>query len=248
MICLRKGNRMERILECNKSLLIDEKLLIQIKDIYQIIGQKPTFTIFTKDNAKYKFSSVDDLIKYDFDEDVALLVVENLQYNVNNILFKFQIIPHYILNYASTSICKYSVEDNSFDSVLKEKILKMYKNHIKSDWLIGKLSLQLFTLILSILLLFIIMIIYFHNPSLLSVPINPIFIIGILVGILLSFVIRMIDRFICNTFFTPIVYYLGFQKNKWERILKLRENIFWVIIIGIVISLISTVITNNIFK
>lgn len=237
---------MERILEWNKSLLIDENFLIQIKNIYQIIGQEPTFTIFTKDYAKYKFNSVDDLIKYDFDADVELLVVENSQYNVNNILFKFQVRTHHILNYDSTSICKYSVEDNSFDSILKEKILKLYKNHVKSDWLIGKLSLQLLALIISILLFFMIIIIYFQDPESLSVPINPVFVICIFIGMLLPFVIRMIDRWVCNTFFKPIVYYLGFQKNKWDSTLKLRENIFWVIIIGIFISLVSTFISNKI--
>ena len=239
---------MERILEWNKSLLIDETFLTQIKDIYATIGQKPIFTLITKCNAKYKFTSIEDFLKYDFNEDIEILIIENLNYSANNIFFKFEIKQHCILNYDCTSICKYTVEDNNFDSILKEKISKLYKTHVKSDWFIGKLSLLLFIMVISIIILGKFIIMSVSNHKMFSQPIDGLFVLGMFIGFFITISIRMIDKFICYKFFNPLVYYFGFQKNKWDRTLKLRENIFWVIIIGIVISLISTLIANNIFK
>ena len=227
-----------------KALLIDENFLIQLKEIYSIIEQEPIFTLFTRDGAKYQFTSLDDFEKYYFDEEIECLLIENSQNGTNNILFKFHVTPHYIWNYNFTSICIYSVKNNSLDSILKEKILKLYKNHVKSDWLLGKLSWLFLSLNVCLLIIFIFNIKHIQNLSFLSEPINYIFIIGIFVGFYLSFIIKIIDKFICNKFFKPLVYYLGLQKNKWDNTLKLRDNIFWVIIVGIFISLVTPFIAK----
>lgn len=52
----------------------------------------------------------------------------------------------------------------------------------------------------------------------------------------------------CKTFFEPIKYNLGKQKNKIEKIDKIKSNIFWGVIVAIIVGTITTIICNAILK
>ncbi len=238
---------MERRIRWNKSLEIDEKFLEEIEEVYQIINETPMFTLITKGDAKYEFNSKEELLKYSFDEDIMSLVIDTDKFRKrNDIFFNFETNYNTILNYRYTAECKYKVENNELDSILKEKILKLYKNHTKSDWIIGKIGIVFITMIITFISMLIYLII--SDVSIFEQSPNIIFFIGVVIGCYVYFLRKILDRKICDKFFTPIVYLFGFQKKKWERNLKLRGDIFWTIIMGIIISIISTPVYNIIFN
>lgn len=238
---------MERKLTYSKSLQIDEKFLKSIENIYKIIDENPSVTLITKDNAKYELYTLEGLLSYDFSEDVKTLIIENSDLK-NNILFIFEVIPHRLFNYKYTVICKYTIEDNNIDNILKDKILKLLSNNTKSDWFLGKYGIIFICLIILLMLLIIFATIEcIKNFTILNQPTSLLSLLGFFLGIFISFLTKPLDKIISDKFFKPIVYYLGYQKTKWDKTLKLRENIFWVIIIGIIVSIFATFITNKIF-
>ncbi len=236
---------MERTIIWNKSLEIDEKFLTDIEDIYKTILKKPEYILKTKDNAEYQFNSKEELIKFSFDEDIISLDIDNTEFDIeNNIKFNFRIWEGFIINYSQISECRYRISNNDLDSVLKDKILKLYKNNTKSDWAIGKYGIFL-PIIITLIILFIIYIIVkcIMDSNFLKGDINisRFLIVYSIISISLTFS-QKLDKIVCNKFFTPIVYMLGFQKKKWEKNLKLRENIFWGIIVSTMLSVIISMV------
>lgn len=236
---------MERTIIWNKSLEIDEKFFADIEDIYKTISKKPEYILKTKDNAEYQFNSKEELIKFSFDEDIISLDIDNNEFDRNNnIKFNFRIWEGALVNYSRISECKYRISNNNLDSVLKDKILKLYRNNTKSDWVIGKYGIFL-PIIIILIILFIIYIIAkcIIDSNFLKGDINVlVFLITYVIIANILIFREKLDKIICNKFFTPIVYMFGFQKKKWEKNLKLRENIFWGIIVSTMLSIIISIV------
>lgn len=69
-----------------------------------------------------------------------------------------------------------------------------------------------------------------------------------IIAFIFILLVRMIDKFNCKTFFEPIKYNIGKQKNKNEKVDKIKSNIFWGVIVAIVVGVITTIICNVILK
>lgn len=240
----------QRKLTYNKSLLIDEDALKELDNLYTTIGTTAEYSLVTENNIYYTFDNLKELLQYDFLNDTKILKIYKHDYTRKaNLDIEFEI------DYKSTFFVydtiveiSYSTSDENTDIVLKEKILQFYRKHSTHNWIIGKMGLLGYFAILIFIMLVVMLAIVFINKINISTPITMNFFISWIISFTMWFLIRKFDILMCKKLFKPIIYYINKQKDKWDKIQKIKSNIFWGVLVAIIVGIITTVICNHILK
>lgn len=240
----------QRKLTYNKSLKIDKDALRELDSLYAKIGATAEYSIVTEDNIQYHFDNLEELLQYDFSSEIKILKICRHGYTRKATLdIKFEI--DYIstfTTYDTIAEISYSTSDENIDIILKQKILEFYKKYATHNWIIGKIGIFGYSAILLFLILAIIIVIAIINKINLSIPINMNFFIRFIISWIMWILIKKFDILICKKFLKPIVYYINKQKNKWDRIQNIKSNIFWGVIVAIIVGIFTTIICNIILK
>lgn len=238
---------MERRIVWKKSLKLDEDFFKEIDEIYNFLNMQPEYIIETKEKATYKYENTELLLKGKFDEEVLNLSIQPQQYDLKNkIYFYFEVYNGVIFNYDEVAICKYTIENDEKDVILRDKINKLYRNHTKTDWLIGKIGLSFIIYILTFICSIYGMFLLINDKLKITTETNIYTNMYILsMSIITILLIKQFDTYMCKKIFSPIVYYLGYQKEKWNRMEKLRSNILWGILISLLVGIIGSYIYSH---
>ena len=240
----------QREMQYSKSIKFDEDTIREIKDLYKAIDIIPVCSIITEDNIHYNFQNLDELFEYDFLDKIKQIEFKNKEYsNIKKLIINFEV--NYstgFLVYGKIVKISYCAPDENKDIILKGKIKNFFKQNSTNNWIIGKFGLFCLICFWS----WPIAIFQVIKSMIKNEPVFPDFSFKLLVLCLIMFIvillIRTIDKFNCKTFFEPIKYNLGKQKNKNEKIDKIKSNIFWGVIVAIVVGIITTIICNAILK
>lgn len=239
---------MERKIEYKKPLKIDKDFLCSINEIFSILSLKPLYKISTVEKATYTYNDINLLLNYNFDEEISEFYIEPLDRysNDNKLEFSFRVEEGVFINYTKVSYCKYTITDDTMDANLKEKINNLYKNHSISNYFISQISfLFMISLLVGILIIIYSLSYYSKNGE-----DNTLFLF-LLLGFFFfmsSFALRPIDYKLSKKFFPPLLYYMGYQKQKWDRVEKLRSNIFWGIFVALIIGIVGGIVVSLILK
>lgn len=240
----------QRKLTYNKSLKIDKDALKELDSLYDKIGATPEYSIVTEDNIYYYFDNLEELLQHDFSSEIKILKICRHDYTRKaNLDIKFEI--DYIstfTTYDTIAEISYSTSDENIDIILKQKILEFYKKYATHNWIIGKIGIFGYSAILLFLLLAIVIVIAIINKINISIPITMSFFIRFIISWIMWILIKKFDTFICKKFLKPIVYYINKQKDKWDRIQNIKSNIFWGVIVAIIVGIFTTIICNIILK
>ena len=240
----------QREFKYNKSLIIDKESLIELNNLYTEIGTTAEYTILTENNINYTFDNLDELLQYNFSEPIKELKITRHDYTRKanlDIEFKVDYISIFTV-YGTISEISYTTADENIDILLKEKILQFYKKNKTYNWIIGKFGIYCYLAIIILIIGCSLLLKDWINHESISLPLTMSFLIYWIISIVAFNLIRKLDVVICKKFFNPIVYYIGKQKEKWDKIQKNKSNIFWGVIIAIAVGIVTTAISNLILK
>lgn len=240
----------QRKLTYNKSLKIDKDALKELDSLYTKIGATAEYSIVTEDDIHYHFDNLEELLQYDFSSELKILEICRHDYTRKaNLDIKFEV--DYISTFTTYDTIvevSYSTSDENIDIVLNQKIIEFYKKYATHNWIIGKIGIFGYSAILLFLMLAIVLIIAVINKINISGPITMSFFIRFIIFSIMWNLIRKLDILICKKFLKPIVYYINKQKDKWDKIQNIKSNIFWGVIVAIIVGIFTTIICNFILK
>ena len=238
-----------KTIDYNKSLKIDEDALKEIDSWFVSIGLKAFYSVKTINNMYFDFENIEELLTYNFQNRINSIKISGKDYNKNNNLeINFEIdYYHLFLLYDRIVKISYSTTDENIDILLNEKITRFIKNNKTKNWLIGKLGILFYLAIFLAITLFVLLIMEFIYNESISFN-SSVFLIAWFIGIILSILIRKLYKFLSKKYFIPIVFYIGKQKKQWDKIEKIKSNILLGVIIAIIVGIITTAISNLIFK
>ena len=240
----------QRKFKYNKSLIIDKESLIELNNLYTEIGTTAEYTILTENNIHYNFDNLDELLQYNFSDPIRELKISRHDYTRKanlDIEFKVDYISIFTV-YGTICEISYSTADENIDILLKEKILQFYKKNKTYNWIIGKFGIYCYLAIIILLIGCFLLLKDLINHTSISLPITMSIFIYWIISIIAFNLIRKLDIVICKKIFNPIVYYIGKQKEKWDKVQKNKSNVFWGVIIAIVVGIVTTAISNLILK
>lgn len=240
----------QRELKYNKSLKIDKEALKELDNLYSEIGTQAEYSIVTEDNIHYTFDNLEELLQYDFSNEIKVLKIGRHDYTKKaNLDIEFKVDYISIFTVYSTIVeISYSTSDENIDILLKEKISQFYKKYATHNWIIGKFGIYCYLSILILIIAAIVLVVDFINNNSISIPISMGVIIYCIISWIGLFLIRRFDTFICKKLFKPIIYYIGKEKDKSDKVDKIKSNIFWGVIVAIIVGIITTIICNIILK
>ena len=240
----------ERKIKYNKSLKIDEEALRELDNLYDETESKAIYSVETENNIHYNFNNLDEFLSHDFSSDIKKLKISRRDYSIKNNLdieFEIDYLSPFTV-YGTIAEISYSTSDENIDILLREKISQFYKKNSTFNWIIGKMGLfgylSIFIVVVGVITL---IIDYINNKSTSNFNLTVFFIVW-LIGFMLFSLIRKLDNIVCRKWFKPIIYYIGKQKEQWNKIAKTKSNIFWGIIIAIIVGIVTTAISNLILK
>ena len=240
----------QRKLVCKKSLKIDEDALKELDNLYAKIGTTAEYSIITEDNIHYSFDNLEELLQHDFSKEIKILKISRHDYTRKaNLDIKFEI--DYLstfTTYDTIAEISYSTSDEDIDIILKQKILEFYKKYATHNWIVGKIGIFGYSAILLFLMLAIVVVIASVNKINVSIPITMNFFMRLIISSIMWILIKKFDILICKRFLKPIVYYINKQKDKWDRTQNIKSNIFWGVIVAIIVGIFTTIICNIILK
>lgn len=240
----------QREFKYNKSLIIDKEALMELNNLYTEIGTTAEYIILTENNIHYNFDNLDELLQYNFSDPIKEFKIARHDYTRKanlDIKFKVDYISIFTV-YGTISEIAYSTTDENIDILLKEKILQFYKKNKTYNWIIGKFGIYCYLAIIILLMGCFLLLKDFINHQAISLPITMSFFVYWIISIIGFNLIRKLDIIICKKIFNPIVYYIGKQKEKWDKIQKNKSNVFWGVIIAIIVGIVTTAISNLILK
>lgn len=218
----------QREMQYSKSIKFDEETIEGIKDLYKSIEITPECSILTENNVHYNFQNLDEVLEYDFSDKIKQIEIKNKEYSntkkIENYIWSWLFNGFFV--YGKVVKLSYFVPDENKDILLKGKLQKFFKLNHTYNWIIGKLGL----LVLICIWAWPASAVQIINSILNDEQIFPKFSFTIVILFIIEFIlillIRTIDKFNCKTFFKPIKYNIGKQKDKNEKIDKIKSNIF----------------------
>lgn len=240
----------QRELTYNKSLKLTEETFKEIENLYKELGAEPDYSIWTENDVYCSFDNLEDLLQYNLENSIKKLTISRRNYTEKaDLKFEFEIDYGGIFTvYSTICRCYYSTSDENIDILLNEKIRKIYKNSNTNNWIIGKFGLYMCLILFIIIAGLSIGLDIFINGTNTAIPINAKFFLRCIILSVFINLLRKFDTLMCKKLFNPIIYYFGKQKDKYDKIDKIKSNIFWGVIVTIVVGIITTIICNSILK
>jgi len=240
----------QREIQYSKSIKFDEETIEGIKDLYKSIDITPECSIVTENNIHYNFKNLDEVLQYDFSDKIKQIEIKNKEYSNTKklrIIFEVDYSTGFFV-YGKIVKLAYFVPDENKDILLKGKLQNFFKLNSTHNWIIGKFGFY----ILICIWVWPASVVQIIKSKINNEQVFPDISFKLVILCIIAFIfillVRMIDKFNCKTFFEPIKYNIGKQKNKNEKVDKIKSNIFWGVIVAIVVGVITTIICNVILK
>ncbi len=229
-----------------KSLKITEKFFEELEKIFKELNINPIYVATYIDNTQKEYKNLEELLQSNFDKQILNLNIKSkedanlTEYLEVNLFTNCNTV---ITTYKDVIQILYYVEDENKDAILQNKIMTLLQNTTEFGWQWTKLGITFWFLILFMVVLIITLIILSKNKELyvnnaLTMGNLIFWSLGIVVGMWSVLITRKLDRIITTKYTNPVIYYMGYSKEKYDRIKHIKSNIFWTVIVGGTLSLI----------
>lgn len=234
--------------EYKRALVLTPERIKELETICKKYCERVLYEATTVAETDISFASVDELLNYDNFQNRKLksLTVTGRSGIERIITCTFS--PDNInifVGYGETCICRYTVSTVDTEITLKADILTFLKKSTASFWMIGKV--RLFGLLGCVSLYIFPSLLFWGRVSDLESSFSRI-ILSLLLGYGLVTIIRLVDRCVLEKLFPPIVFLWGEETEYYEECDRMRKNIFWCVIVAIVVGIVVFYITNQLPK
>ena len=226
-----------------KALILSKERMIELNAALMTFCERVEFTAETKQNRNIQFETLDEMLSFDNFAEKRLCEVEITGYIGFVRVFRLNMkdCRHQILHYYSTVECFYDFDTFDEETLFLSKLKDVLRKATSNYWFIGKFSFWGAMLICTLPYT----IINILTGNLANVEMNsPLFSVIVSFGIV-GIIWLFNYKFYYSIF--PAVVFLWEEElgryNKWQ---KLRSNIFWSVIIALIMGLIVAVIAKSI--
>ena len=234
--------------EYKRALVLTPERIKELETIFRKYCERVFYEATTVAETDISFVSVDELLNYDNFQNRKLKSLTVTGRNGIDRIVTCTFVPDNIkifVGYGETCICRYTVSTVDAETTLKADILTFLKKVTASFWLIGKF--RLFGLLGCVSLYIFPSLLLFGRVSDAEWSFSR-FILSLLLGYGLVAIIRLVDRCVLEKLFPSIVFLWGEETEYYEKCDRMRKNIYWCVIVAIVVGIVVFYITNQLPK
>lgn len=205
------------------------------------------FSANTYAKTRIAFDNLDELLEYDNFKSrriVSLTLTGYKKYDrsISVRIDDLGLFP--FANYGTTVQCSYKLPSVDEEAIFKSDFSNWYQKCVPPYWLLGKFSLFGLLTIPSMFIMFI-KLVYGSKTDvdLSSLSVLQSLVISTLVGLGIVYCVRAFDTYFWKNLFPAIVFNWGEEEKRNEKWRRYRNNIFW----GILVALLLGLFTNFLY-
>lgn len=232
----------------SKSLVLPADRLSGLAEILGRYCDRIRYEAVTVNNLNIAFQSKEELLSYDNygKKRVKELVISG--YHGLSRVFRFELLSEKewfsLLGYWKTAKCSYSFSDMKDADHFQSDVMSLLHKATPSYWWVGKLSvwgiMWLSSLLSTTYNLFAGKSLEYHGSA-------GVFFLVLILVIAVMVLFAAVDRFLIGSLFPPITFAWGEELRRAQKYSNLRSNIFWCVIIAILVGLVTTCLSNAVF-
>lgn len=235
-----------------KAITITPERLKSLCEIILKHCERLEFSGETYSKTTITFDNLDELLSYDNFKPRRLTELEITGYINHSRKISVEIgdlnfSP--VTNYGSTIRCSYNFSTVDEETIFKNELSTWFEKTKSSYWLLGKFSFNGAFFLPSAIITF------FRLCLGLKIEIdtsNTLLLVALIITAIFTvamiFLFRFLDTHFLGNLFPAIVFSWGEETSRFEKWQKYRSNIFWGIIIAIIVGLVTTYLYDTLVK
>lgn len=233
----------------HKAIILNEERIQEMIKLLEKYCDGIKIEIKTKRKSQILFESVEEFLQYDNygnnKIDAMYIAGYKDSLKVIGIEFSQSLSPFIFISYEKTVECSYTFHCQEDEKLFIEEFNIFITKCKAPYWIMSKITpLGVVFWICASLSLYGLFNDDFHMPGFKWSYLLIVFMLAVLCW----FLLYAVDRYIINNVFPPIVFAIGEEIHRFEKYKNLRTNLFWVIIVGIIVGVITTIICNTFLK
>ena len=227
-----------------KALIISKERLQELQSIlFEFCDHIDVYAI-TEQSIQLQFNDFEEMLSYDNYAERKISELELIGYNGSYRIINIKLFstPGLFHHYKKTVECHYTLDCIESETLFKSKLQILFKKSTARYWLIGKISLLGTIMICSLIFAFYT---YFFKKSYNSNGIQTGNYLQLIIAIIVVLGSFFIDRKILYKIFPSVTFLLGEEIENNDRIANLRKNIFWCVIVAMIIGILVTCLYNK---
>lgn len=232
-------------IECKSAVIVNDTFLKNIDSIISKYFIKPTYSAIILSGDSIEFDSLEELLNYEngLTEKIVSLNIDYGYYNSIRISsmedsYDSSILIFYITDDSDTKVL--------FDTEIKNEINKISTSKLYS--FISSSSISRISFIIFLIFTMISIVSYFYGGQSsikqLTILFNPLLYLAFVFAVFVYLGILFGIRDIIRKLFPSVVFYLGMEKERYNKIKDIRKNIFWCVIVAFILAVIVDVISS----
>ncbi len=231
----------------SKSLVLTKERILDLVEILEGYCERIKYEVVTINNLTITFQSKEELLAYDNYGKKRIKELTISGYSKYSRVFRMDYLSKQwgsLLGYWKTVKCSHAFSDMKDAEQFKEAILLLLRKATPSYWWVGKISTWGIIWISSALST----VYYIFTGKAFKYEGGAgLFFVGGAIAFLIIALSVSFDYYIIGSLYPPISFAWGEELNRAQKNDRLRGNIFWVIVIGIIVGLLTSFLFNKIF-
>lgn len=231
-----------------KALFFSSERMRELHSLLLSYCERIIYETETFNQRSIRFDSIDEMLSYDNYDKMRLKEIVIYGYSKNTQVFRLTLSASRswfsLIGYWKTADCRYTFSNLQKETTFRSALQLFLKKATQPYWPVAKISIYglfLFFCAFSSMYNFSIGKTVAYNGSFF------LFFIALITAILLMLCFAALDFYVFGSLFPPIVFAWGEEAKRSDKNHARRSNIFWGIIVAIVVGIISSYLTGKFF-
>lgn len=233
------------------ALVITEDILRELDDVLKIGEKSNVYSAKLVNESVVEFENLEELLLFENFQDQKIVSLSvNPSHSDRHLYIGTERDFPVFRSYDHSAILTYSVNSSEEELALREKVRKILEKARAQYSPLYKINIiscfWLFFLIFFLLLSFFALFVIGGSPKeSVVIPVNTVVIVSISF-LAVVFGVYLLGRF-WKKIMPPVVFCTGEGQSEFRKLSKKRQNLFWGVIVAVIISAVVAVFTNLIF-
>lgn len=231
-----------------KALFFSSERMRELHSLLLSYCERIIYETETYNQRSIRFDSIDEMLSYDNYDKMRLKEIVIYGYSKNAQVFRLTLSASRswfsLIGYWKTVDCRYTFSNLQKETTFRSALQLFLKKATQPYWAVAKISIYglfFFFCAFSSMYNFSIGKTVTYNGSFF------LFFIALIAAILLMLCFAALDFYVLGSLFPPIVFAWGEEAKRSDKNHARRSNIFWGIIVAIVVGIISSYLTGKFF-
>lgn len=224
------------------AIVVDNDLLREINELITSYFIQPDYSAKVVSNDEIKFDNLEELLEYDNFSSGRVKSLSVHFGSYDEILFEEDRTGWSINSYTYSVKALFQTDSNDKSEDFKRKLKKLLDKK-KQSILYTAASKFSFVHICVVVLIYSVLLNFFqllHDSTASVMETTPALITVAIAIVIIAYAFMAGLVKILNTFFCPIVFALGENKKRYEKIKDIKSKIFWGVIVASIVSIVVT--------